>query len=363
MTAQSGTDAEGGRLRLWLSLLLAIVIGAVFLILAVRTVPVDTVWDYVQQIDWRQMGLAVAAFTALYALCHAARIVRWWYLVRPIGDVDAPEVFRIGTVGFAAILLLPLRLGELVRPFLLAKRNEVSGAAALATIVVERVLDGLVITGLLFVGLWTYQGDASTELVRTVGTVAAAIFVPAVVMCVVAAYSRRLARKVTMATLGRVSQKLGEKVAGLLEQFASGFGAMVRRGEMVPFLVATAVYWTGNAMSMWVLLTMGFDLELAPWEVVTVMAVLVVGIMVPAGPALAGNFEYFMVQGFALFVPVDQPEVGGQAGAYAAMVHLLQIAIIVIPGVWVMIRHRALRLNRRTVEASRSIENAEESES
>lgn len=358
MTVTTSSTGDSGRLRLGASLALAVVIGAVFLYLAARTVPLESVWGYIQQVDWRLMGIGIAAFVVLYALCHAARIVRWYFLVRPIGEVDAPEVFRIGTVGFAAILLLPLRLGELVRPFLLAKRNDVSGASALATIVVERVLDGLVITGLLFVGLWTYQGDASTELARTVGTVAAAIFVPALAMCFVAAYSRRIARDVVMATVGRVSESLGEKVATLLEQFATGFIAMARRGDIAPFLAATAVYWVANALSMWVVLRIGFDLQVAPWEVFTVMAVLVVGIMVPAGPALAGNFEYFMLQGLALFVPIDQAGVAGQAGAYAALVHLLQIAVIVVPGVWVMIRHRALRLNRRTVQQSRTMDEA-----
>ena len=357
MTELTSPGEDGGQLRLGLSLLLAVIIGGFFLALAARMVPLESVEAYLREIDWRQMAPAIAAFVVVYSVCHAARVMRWWFLVRPLGDVDAPEVFRVGTVGFTAILLLPLRLGELVRPFLLAKRNDdVSGPAALATIVVERVIDGLIITGLLFVGLVTYQGDASTELVQTIGVVALAIFAPALVLCVIAAYSGAVARRVVMATVGRFSERVGQWAAGMLEQFAAGLGTLSRRRQVVPFLGVTAVYWGTNAVSMWLLLTFGFDLNLTLWEVYTVMAVLVVGIMVPAGPALVGNFEYFVVQGLGLFVVLDQAGVAGQVGAFAAVLHLLQIVVIVVPGVWVMIRHRALRLDRETVEASRAME-------
>lgn len=355
MSNPEQSDGSIGGVRFGLSLLAAMIIGAVFFALAAHTVPIESVRAYIGEIDWGRLSLGSAVFVVIYAVCHGARIARWHVLVGPLGDVDFKETCRVGAVGFTAILLLPLRLGELVRPFLLAHRNSVSGAGAVGTIVVERILDGLVVTGLLFAGLWTYQGEASTELARTAGTVAAAIFVPALGMCLLARYSRRLARRVVMATVGRFSERVGGWIADLFDQFATGLEGMSRRGELVRFLGATAVYWGANVISMWALLTIGFDLEVGLWEMITVMAVLVVGIMVPAGPALAGNFEYFMVQGLGLYVAVDQAGVAGEVGAYAALVHLLQIAVIVAPGVWVMVRHRALRLNRETVEASQSL--------
>lgn len=356
MTDGTPDDDHNSELRIGPSLLLAVAVGALFFYLATRAVPVDAVTEYLRGADWRQLAVASAAFTAVYAVCHGARVLRWYYLVRPLGDVESGVVHRVCTVGFTAILLFPFRLGELVRPFLLARRTgNVSGAGALATVVVERVIDGLIITGLLFVGLWTYSGDASTELVRTVGTVAAAIFVPAVVLCIIAYYSRQRARRLVEATVGHLSTGLADWIANLVVQFAQGFQAMTRRGDLIRFLAMTALYWGANVVSMWLLLRLGFGLEVNPWQMVTVMSVLVVGLMVPAGPAMAGNFEYFMVQGMDLYVPVQSAGIGGAVGAYAAMVHLLQIAVIVVPGVWVMIRHRGLRLSRRTLEQSQNV--------
>lgn len=352
----SPSSSDKPRLHFGLSLFLAVVIGAFFFYLAIRVIPLGVIRDYLTTADWERLAWGSAAFVAIYVVCHGARVLRWYFLVRPLDEeVQAAKVHRVCTVGFTAILLLPLRLGELVRPFLLASNSTLSAAGVLATVVVERVIDGLVITGVLFVGLWFYGGQASTELAQGVGTVAAMIFVPALVMCVVANKSREAARRVVMATLGRVSHRGGEWVAGLLEQFAKGFGAMSRSGDLIPFLAVTAVYWTANAVSMWVLLRIGFGLDVGLLQMGTVMAVLVVGIMVPAGPAMAGNFEYFMAQGMGLYVPIEEVSVGGQVGVFAALVHLLQIAVIVAPGVWVMVRYRGLRLNRETLYASQSM--------
>ena len=347
--------AKNRELHLGVSLVLAVLIGAFFLYLATRAIPIDIIGDYLRVADWARLGWATLAFVAIYSVCHGARVFRWYYLVRPLGEVEPAKVHRTCAVGFTAILLLPLRLGELVRPFLLARNSKLSGAGILATVVVERVIDGLIITGVLFVGLWTYQGEASIELARGAGTVAAAIFVPALVMCIIAYRSRRLARQIVMATLGRVSEKLATKIAGMLESFATGFGAMARRGDLLPFLGGTALYWTANVFSMWAFLRIGFDINVGPLEMVTVMAVLVVGIMVPAGPAMAGNFEYFLAQGMGLYVPIGDASVGGQVGVFAALLHLLQIAVIVAPGVWIMIRHRQLRFNRQTLQESKSV--------
>ncbi len=355
MSSSEPSTSRSFWLHFSISLLLAIVIGAFFFYLAIRAVPLDAVLSHLGDADWQRLGLGIAAFVAIYAICHGARVVRWYFLVRPLGDIKPAAVHRVCTVGFTAILLLPLRLGELVRPFLMARTSRLSAAGVLATVVVERVIDGLIITGLLFVGLWTYQGEASLEFARGGGTIAAAIFAPALVMCIVAYRNRRLSRRVVMATLGRIWEPGGEWMAGLLEQFATGFGAMSQRNDLVPFLGVTAVYWTANVFSMWVLLRIGFGLDIGPWEMVTVMAVLVVGIMVPAGPAMAGNFEYFMAQGMGLYVPIDEVSVGGQVGVFAGLVHLLQIAVIVAPGVWVMVRHRNLRVSRQTIEESKSM--------
>ena len=165
--------------RFLISFLIANIIGVFFLWLASRGLPLQEVIDYFKHADASHLALWSGVYVGVYIVCHGARIVRWYDLVRPLGEVDARLVHRVCVVGFTAILLLPLRLGELVRPYLLSRRTPFSMTAVLGTAVVERVIDGLIITGLLFVTLATYEGTQATEFAYATGGLSALIFLGA----------------------------------------------------------------------------------------------------------------------------------------------------------------------------------------
>ncbi len=69
------------------------------------------------------------------------RAERWQYLLDPLGPTRFWVVFRATVIGFGASAVLPARAGEVIRPYLLARREGLSATAAFATIVVERILD------------------------------------------------------------------------------------------------------------------------------------------------------------------------------------------------------------------------------
>ena len=316
--------------------LVATLIGAVFLWLAARDLPFDAVEAYLASADPGHLALWAAIFVAVYAVSHGARVVRWYQLVRPLGEVEPAKVHRIGAVGFTAIMLLPLRLGELVRPYLLARRSALSMSSALGTAVVERVVDGLVITGLLFATLATYDGERAIGFARTTGLVSAAIFVPALGVCLLALWRKAWTVALVERLIGVVSAGLASRLAGMLDAFIDGFRGLVAGGTAARFLGLTLLYWGANVASMWLLARYGFELALGPWEVATVMAILVVGIMIPAGPGLAGNFEFFLLRGLGLFLALELAAVEARAAAFAAALHILQFAVIVVPGLGVM---------------------------
>ncbi|MBA2664549.1 MAG: flippase-like domain-containing protein [Bradymonadaceae bacterium] len=339
--------------------LIANVIGGFFLWLSARALPFDEVSAYVQAADLGHLALWSALFIVIYIVCHGARVARWYYLVQPLGDVAPGRVHRVCAVGFAAILLLPLRLGELVRPYLLARQTGLPMAGVLATAVVERVIDGLLITGLLFVTLATYSGDRATGFALSAGLVSAAIFVPALSMCMIAYWRRAWASALLTHTIGRVWPALAAKLGGMLDAFIGGFKALVQGRAMGRFMTLTALYWTANVVSMWMLATYCFGLEVGLWEMATVLAILVIGIMIPAGPAMAGNFEYFVAQGMALFLAIELTPIGTRVAVFAATVHILQFVVIVLPGVLLMwldpeSRH-LIRLSQEAEKAAREL--------
>jgi len=334
------------------------VIGIFFLWLAARDLPFEQIGPYLESANLGHTLLWSVVFVGIYAVCHFARVVRWNQLVQPLGEIDSRTVHRASAVGFAAILLLPLRLGELVRPSLLARRSELQMSSLLATAVVERVIDGLFVTGLLFATLLTYDGGRATGFATTTGWIAAAIFIPALLCCGLALWRRDLAVALVDAVVRPVSETVADWAAKLLADFIDGFTALADGGRIGGFLFVTIIYWLVNVVSMWVLARFGFGFEIGLWDTTTVIAILVIGIMIPAGPALTGNFELFLTKGIALFVALDQ--VGGRVAVFAALVHVLQFVVIVVPGFWVMWTDPAARhLIRISEDAQEQIESEE----
>lgn len=124
-------------LRRYFKLLLIVFLTLGLTAFFLRNAQLDRVWNAVRlaRVD---MLLACAVVTML---SYVIRIERWRGLLRPVGFVSFLTAGSATVIGFAANALLPGRVGEVLRPFVIARHNEIDGSAALATVVVERVLD------------------------------------------------------------------------------------------------------------------------------------------------------------------------------------------------------------------------------
>ncbi len=324
--------------------IIANLIGVFFLWLAAKELPFAKIGTFLGTYDTTRFLAWAVAFGALYAICHLARIVRWYELIVCLNEDKTPVVSKkqaasICAIGFMAILLLPLRLGEFVRPYLLSKKSGVPMSAALGTVVVERVIDGMIITGMLFITSSTYAFSEQRVFALSLSAFAAAIFFPAFFMCAVALWKRELAFKIVEKTFGIFSVKLADKLSELLGAFIDGFKALKNGASLGKFLGFTALYWLANGASMWLLASFAFGFDVTFFDGYTLLSILVVGIMLPAGPAMVGNYEYFVNEGMVL-VSTTAPE---GIAAFAATIHVLQFLVILIPGIAIMIFDKSMR--------------------
>ena len=102
------------------------------------------------------MGL----YLVTLVVTHFFRSWRWNYLLRPLGAaLPLRRLLPISSVGFMAILALPVRLGEFVRPYFVTREGRVRMSAAVGTVAVERIVDGLLISILFFVSYLAVAGD------------------------------------------------------------------------------------------------------------------------------------------------------------------------------------------------------------
>ncbi len=120
---------------------------------AIVFLTVGLMWAFLRGVDLADVWMAIRQarpdllFLALLfiAASYLVRIVRWQFLLRPVGRVRLSSAARATVIGFAANALVPGRVGEVLRPYVLARREGLSGSAAFGTIVLERVLDLLTI--------------------------------------------------------------------------------------------------------------------------------------------------------------------------------------------------------------------------
>lgn len=275
------------------------------------------------QIDVASLGF----YVGLFAAAHVLRIMRWGVLVRALGPLPWRDVFSAGAVGYMCIIVFPLRLGELVRPYLVRGRAGITASGALATVVVERVIDGLLLVALFFVFLSILpdSGEPAVDAVRFSAYLAGAVFVTALVV-LVAAYHRREATVALLDRVGRrVSVKLTEKALGLLESFLDGLKVLPNRRRLGLFLVMTVVYWSALGVGMTIMGDAAHIPDLTLTGGFALLTVLTVGIMIPAGPGFTGTFELALTAGFALLVLA--PESRENVMLYTLVLHVAQLGV------------------------------------
>jgi len=248
-------------------------------------------------------------FLILVAI-HFLRVLRWKPLLEPLGDVDFKTLNSISAIGFMYLFVLPFRLGELARPYLLARHSTIGMSESMATIVVERVVDGLIVSVILLavlLGMPSAESMASEEARTALHTiewgamVALVAFGGAFALLFVAYWARSWTLRVLKATLGGISSGLVNKVIGVIEEFFRGLRVLPNIRCFVTFCGWSMLYWLLNGLGYFVL-ALGFSqLSVSPLAAYAMMCWLIVGMMLPNPPANVGVFWYFLLMPLLVF--------------------------------------------------------------
>jgi glycosyltransferase 2 family protein len=284
--------------------------GALWLTL--RGKDLGAIWRAAWEADYRYLW---PYFLVLVAI-HFVRTVRWGILLEPVARVPFAKLNSVSAVGLMALMILPFRLGEFARPYLVAERPRLRVSAALSSVVVERVADGVFTAALLVVTLLAVPvGSPNLRLLRGAGWLMLLAFAALLAFLAVAYRSRALAVRIAHRLLDPISPRVAARLAGMLDAFIRGLRLVPSRSKLSLFFFLTFLYWALNGWGMQ-LLARGFGLQLALIDAYTVLGVLVVGVMIPAAPGMVGTFQYAVLLGLSLFVPPEVLDVRGQAYAY-----------------------------------------------
>jgi uncharacterized protein (TIRG00374 family) len=289
--------------------------------------------------------LPVLVCLATQVLCQLLRLLRWGLMLRRLGDISWRRVFAIGSVGTPAVSLLPARIGELVRPVLVAEESQIDFGRASATVVTERLVDGGLMS-LVFLGLLSLQGKehASAGLLVSGLAFSTLFLLAGIALWLGFRYRENVLRLI--GSLTRVTPGVARLASRVFAGFAAALQPIVSRRVFVPYLGLSLLLWATEAISIYSLFGVtgqSFPLSAS----IVVLIAIVVGTLIPSGPAHFGIFEYSVVVGLSFFDPPI-----GAAAFFGALLHLLQIVVLLVfawLGLWLgNIRfERLLSLGRR----------------
>lgn len=260
----------------------------------------------VRQVDLKQSWNALGRLNGPFLLVPLAVFLvnlpmrAWrWRLIFPAAQRPAfGDCLTVLGIGNMANFLLPGRAGDVSRCVLVGKENSVAQSSrVLATLAVEKVLDGLALVGMVLFSLWVLHPPV---WIINLLWLAIAIFGGALVLLVVLRYQTRsligLVRRVFRALHLSL---LEDRFDSLMASFADGLSAVSSATQMLILLLMTAAIWTTEAALIWGL-AMAMGLAVSVKSAVVASAVLGLGLMIPAAPGGLGTYELFGTEAFKL---------------------------------------------------------------
>ncbi len=302
-----------------LSGVLAFTITGVFLWLALR------------KVEFAALGAALSAarlgwllpMVAIVYLDLFVRAVRWRVLLSRARPVPAPvwDLYKLSAIGLAVNNVLLLRLGELARAGLAARRLGIPAAAALASVAVERALDVAALLTIFILATRLAPGIAPAAVVHA----AMLLLCGAIGALIVLAVAES-----SLAPGGFVERALRPwpKVHRLLEQLA--LGAAVLRSPLAAAQAAalSLTLWTVDAALYWAgayALGLGGVMDF-PRAILTLSWAGAVS-AIPAAPGALGTFEAFVASILRTFGAAPEA-----ALAYALMTHMIMYLLVTVTG-------------------------------
>jgi uncharacterized protein (TIRG00374 family) len=328
------------RARVWIG----IGVSLICLALALRGMQWGRVWQHLVGVHY--LYLLAAALILVTGL--GVRAFRWQLLFFPRRDLSRRRLFAISNIGYLLINILPARVGDLARAYLVSRGSQISTAHALSTIVVERIYDTLSAVLLLalvspFIPLprWAVQGGL------TVGAVTVAL---TALLFVLGGQPKRLLGLWQRVTEG-VHWLARLKLEGALQSALEGLAVLRHGGVALGVLGWSAVVWACN-LGPFYLVMRALALDL-PWSAAGfTLSVTALSMIIPSSPGYVGVFEEGVILSLGFFAVEREA-----ALAYALLIHALNyvtVNLLGLIGLWQeSLSYTALR---RQLGVSRSLQ-------
>ena len=315
--------------QIWLGILISVV----FIWLALRGLRLDQFWGVVQGANywWLLPGIAVF-FVGMWV-----RAWRWHYLLRPIKNVPTRTVFPITTIGYMGNNIYPARAGEVLRAVILKRRENVSISASLATIIVERIFDGVVMLSFVFLNLPELAKLTSNSgfvgNLQQVAVIGTGVFLGALIIFLLAALFPQVTARLGEWLIARLlPERFRENVSGLMHKFLDGLASLRSPLDILMVFVTSVIIWLLETGKYWFVMH-AFNFSVSYFALMLMNGIVNLATTIPSAPGYIGTFD---APGIAVLTAygVDQATAAG----YTLVLHVALWLPITLVGAYFMTR-------------------------
>ena len=317
---------------------LGIIVTIVCLYFVLKGIKYDELFHVVSHINvWLLCGTII-----LYIGGYYIRAQRWRQLLKHIKPFTAIELFPYLVMGFMFNNVLPARAGEFIRAYMTGNKKGVSKSSTFATVVIERVFDGLVMIFYFIVGYTAFHfipKQAEMAPIKAFGmtlgirdavlgfaVLGSLVFTGIFIFMFLLLYKREATEKFIHAMMSIFPENIREKTVGFIDTFINGLGVLGSLKDVAIVFGLSFFAWTVEAFTYW-LLGVSMNLQINFLLICLIMSVANFAIMAPSTSGGVGPFEFFGVAIMLLFAYPKE-----EAAAYVFIVHAMILFPIIILG-------------------------------
>ncbi len=298
--------------QFWLGV--AISIG--FIWFALKGLRLEQFWGVIQTANywWLFPGIAV------YFIGVWVRAWRWHYLLLPVKSVSTQTMFPITTIGYMGNNIYPARAGEVLRAVILKRKAGIPITASLATIIVERIFDGVVMLSFVFINLGELaklQGHSgfvgNIQQVALYGTL---VFMAALAVFLLASmFPHKTISMLQWVVTRLLPGHLQEKIMGIAHKFLDGLASLRSPFSILMIFVTSTIIWLLETLKYWFVMH-AFNFSVSFFALMLMNGIVNLATTIPSAPGYIGTFD---APGIAVLtaVGVDQ----ATAAAYTLTLH------------------------------------------
>jgi uncharacterized protein (TIRG00374 family) len=330
-----------------------------FLVIVLLNVKFDEVGTAFGQANYLYL---IPAITITF-LAYLVRAWRWQIILKPTKKVSYGSSYSVMMIGFMANNLLPARIGEFVRAYTLGAQEKISKSLSLATIVLERVCDGLTLVAFMGIALVVFPSPKQTGWTEFIEVFSTAIFLFAILFLVFLIVREKLALRVVSFLMKPLPNGLEKKAHNLLTSFVLGLHALKNGRSILAIVLTSALVWTMEGCSYYLMLrAFKIDQLMGPLELVGAGLLLLVfvnlGTMVPSAPGFFGVYQAAATVALGAYAVSS-----ATAFSLALLTNTFQYVLVTAIGLFFFTRRnmsfKALRANKKAGDQEQEAETEE----